>query len=133
MTDLFIWILRLHVSCVIASGSLFAARGTMHLVDARMAHRPALRYLSYGIDTTLLAAGVALAVIVHQAPFVQAWLTVKLLAVLAYIGLGIQALRCSRTRRARAGFLFAALAMYGFVVSVALTRSPWGVFTLLQG
>jgi uncharacterized membrane protein SirB2 len=121
----------LHITCAILSGSLFATRGAMMLAGWRAANHAALRYLSYAIDTTLLTAALMLVVIVHQYPFVQSWLTVKVLALVVYVVLGVHALRRGRTRRARAVYFLAALAVFGFIVSVAVAHSPYGIFAYL--
>jgi hypothetical protein len=68
-----------HICAVIASGSLFALRGAGVLSGARWPMWAPLRYLTYTIDTVLLTAALMLVTILHQYPFVQAWLTVKLL------------------------------------------------------
>jgi len=104
-------------------------RGSMMLAGWRAANHVSVRYLSYAIDTTLLAAALLLVAILHQYPFVQAWLTVKVLALALYVVLGVYALRRGRTRRQRAVFFTAALATYLFIVSVAVAHSPWGVLT----
>ncbi|HEX7249101.1 MAG TPA: SirB2 family protein, partial [Burkholderiales bacterium] len=57
-------------------------------------------------------------------PFVQPWLTAKVLALVAYIVLGSFALRRGRTRGARTGAFVAALCVALYIVSVAITRSP---------
>lgn len=134
MTWLAAWYLQvrwIHVGCVILSGSLFFVRGCLMLSGSRLANHLALRRLSYLIDTTLLAAAVLLTMIIHQYPFVQAWLTAKVLLLVAYIALGILALRRGRTRRSRAAFFVAALAVFLFIVSVAVAHSPLGVFMFL--
>jgi uncharacterized membrane protein SirB2 len=118
----------LHVACVVASGTLFSLRGALMLCGSRYANYLALARLSYVIDTTLLAAAVLLVLIIHQYPFVQAWLTVKVLLLFVYIFLGIFALRRGKTRRSRAGYFLAALVVYGFIISVAVTHDPVGVF-----
>ena len=88
-----------HVLCVVLSGSLFALRGTvMLLAGPAPANHAALRYLSYAIDTTLLTAALMLVTMLHQYPFVQAWLTVKVLLLGLYIVLGVYALRRGSTR-----------------------------------
>lgn len=115
-----------HVLCVILSGSLFALRGLMMLAGSRFTNHAALRYLSYSIDTTLLTAALMLITILHQYPFVQAWLTVKVLLLAVYIVLGVFALRRGSTRRVRAICYASALAVYLSIVSVALTHSPFG-------
>jgi len=120
-----------HVLCVVLSGSLFAMRGSMMLAGSRLTNHAALRYASMAIDTTLLTAALMLATILHQYPFVHAWLTVKVLLLVAYIELGVFALRRGRTARLRATCFFAALAIYLFIVSVAWTHDPRGALILL--
>jgi len=117
-----------HISCVLLSGSLFALRGVLMLSGSRYVNNKVLARLSYVIDTALLTAAVLLTIIIHQYPFVQAWLTVKVVLLAVYILLGIYALRRGRTQGRRAGYLIAALAAYGFIISVAVTHDPRGVF-----
>ena len=120
-----------HVLCVVLSGSLFAIRGSMMLAGSRLTNHVALRYASMAIDTTLLTAALMLVTIVHQYPFVHAWLTVKVLLLVVYIELGVFALRRGRTARTRAICFFAALATFLFIGSVAWMHDPRGVLVLL--
>ena len=122
----FVPILYTHITCVVLSGSLFFMRGCLVLGGVGIANHVAVKRLSYLIDTTLLLAAIALVVIIHQYPFVQAWLTVKVLLLVAYIALGVFALRRGRTRAVRATCFVAALAVFGFIVSVAVTMDPRG-------
>jgi len=117
-----------HVLCVILSGSLFALRGTLMLAGSRFANHAVARYASYAIDTTLLTAALMLTTILHQYPFVQSWLTVKVLLLVVYIVLGVFALRLGRTRALRAACFVAALAVFAFIVSVAVAHDPRGQF-----
>ncbi len=119
----------LHIGCVLVSGGVFSLRGLLMLCGSRYANHVALARLSYVIDTVLLAAAVLLTLIIHQYPFVQAWLTVKLLLLIIYILLGILALRRGKTRCTRGGYLLAAVLVYGFIISVAVTHNPLGVFS----
>lgn len=119
-----------HVLCVILSGSLFFVRGVLMLAGSRLANHAAARWLSYAIDTTLLTAALMLITILHQYPFVQAWLTVKVLLLVAYIVLGVLALRRARTRRARAICFVAAIGVFLFIVSVAIAHDPRGLLVL---
>lgn len=119
----------IHVLCVILSGSLFALRGLLMLTQSRFSNHVVLRRLSYVIDTTLLTAALILITILHQYPFVQAWLTVKVLLLVVYIVLGAFALKRGRTRWVQVSSFFAALLVYVFIVSVALAHAPWGYFS----
>ncbi len=120
-----------HIATVVLSGSLFALRGLMMLARSRWTNHAALRYLSYAIDTTLLTAALMLVTILHQYPFVQAWLTVKVVLLVVYIVLGVIALKRGSTRAMQAGAFVAALAVYLFIVSVARAHSPLGIFATL--
>lgn len=124
-------ILALHVGTVMISGTLFALRGAGRMADWRIVNHAAVRYFSYLNDTVLLGAAILLTMIIHQYPWVDAWLTVKVSLLLVYIVLGAIALRHGRTPRVRALAYVAALATFGFIVSVALTQNPWGVLALL--
>jgi uncharacterized membrane protein SirB2 len=117
-----------HVAAVIVSGSLFALRGAGTLSGASWPLWAPLRYLTYTIDTVLLTAALMLATILHQYPFVHAWLTVKVLLLVLYIVLGTLALRRARRPRTRALCYVAALLVYLFIISVARAHQPLGIF-----
>lgn len=119
-----------HVAAVIASGSLFALRALLLQFEPGWARAAPVRYLSYSIDTVLLTAALMLMNVLHQYPVVHSWLTVKIALIIVYIVLGSWALKRARTRISQIVFAVAALAVFGFVVSIARSHSPWGV---LQG
>jgi len=85
-----------------------------------------VRIAPHVIDTVLLISGVVLAALAQQYPGIDSWLTVKGLSLIAYIVLGVFALRRGKTKTARVSYLAAAIAAFGFMVSVSLTRSPLG-------
>ena len=82
------------------------------------------------MDTLLLASALTLAGLSGQYPFVQAWLTAKVLGLLVYIVLGVVALR-GLTARVRLFAFGAALATFAWIVSVALSRHPGGMVYLI--
>ncbi len=125
-------ILLLHVSCVALSGTLFTFRGALRIGGLPVANHRALRILSYLIDTTLLVAAILLTLVLHQYPFVNAWLTTKLLLLVLYIGLGTMALKHARTTAGRVAALIAALATFAFIIGVAITHQPAGWLLLIQ-
>jgi uncharacterized membrane protein SirB2 len=120
-----------HVALVLASGALFFVRA----IAVQFAHRWPLatpvRYLSYSIDTALLVSAFMLMTVLQQFPFVNAWLTVKVMLVVVYIGLGTLALKRAPTPSARLFSALGAVVVYGLILSVARTHSPWGVFVTL--
>ena len=56
------------------------------------------------------------------------WLVAKIVGLLVYIVLGTIALKRGRTRRTRAAALIGAIATFGYIAMVALTKSPLGAF-----
>lgn len=115
----------LHVACVGLSGTLFASRALLAINGVRLADHRAVRLASYLIDTTLLAAGILLTLVIHQYPLVNGWLTAKVLLLPCYIGLGLIALKVARTSFWRTAAMLGALLIYGAIIVTAVThRSP---------
>ena len=128
MLEFYAQIKAVHIAAVFASGLLFLVRGAAVQFDATWAMTAPLRYLSYTIDTVLLTAALMLATIVHQYPFVNGWLTAKVLLLVCYIVLGSLALKRGRTRAVRTTCWIVALLVYLFIVSIARTHHPLGIF-----
>ena len=117
-----------HVLFAAVSLGLFAFRGVA-MLKGRQASRGAWRVLPHVLDTLLLACGIGLVLILGLDPLRTPWLEAKLLYVFAYILLGILAFRLPAPWRP---WLFgAAIALFGFIVSVAFTHDPRGIFSLL--
>ncbi len=121
---------QLHVTCVVLTAGGFLLRGGWMLRGSPLFHHRLTRVLPHVNDTLLLAAGVGMMLMLHQYPFVDDWLTAKLLALLAYIVLGTIALKRGRTRAIRLGAFGGALLTLGYLVGVALTRNPWPLAVL---
>lgn len=115
---------HLHVTCVVLSGLGFCLRGLWMLRESPRLQRRWVRIAPHVIDSLLLASALSLAVLSHQYPFAQGWLTAKLLGLLAYIGLGTMALKRGKTKGQRTLFFGLALLAFGYIVSVALSRNP---------
>lgn len=126
MIEFYPQIKLVHVATVIISGVLFALRGVGVLAGARWPMWAPLRYLTYTVDTALLTAALMLATILRQYPFVQGWLTVKVLLLVVYVVLGSFALKRGATHTVRLYCFLAALAIYLFIASVARAHHPLG-------
>lgn len=117
----------LHIAAVIASGSLFLVRAlALNLSRADWPLTRPVRILAYAIDTVLLAAAIALAIIIGQYPFVDSWLTAKVLLLVLYILLGYRALR-GATLAGRLACLGAAAATFLFILGIARAHHPLGI------
>ena len=115
-----------HVISVVLSLTGFFLRGILMMRDSPLLAARLVRVLPHINDTVLLLAALSLAAMSGQYPFVVGWVTAKVLGVIAYIILGALALRDAGTRRMRIACWLASLAVFGWIVSVALTRQPLG-------
>ncbi|HEX4985731.1 MAG TPA: SirB2 family protein [Burkholderiales bacterium] len=115
-----------HVSFVLASGGLFAVRAAVVLLGSGLAMRAPVRYLSYAIDTALLAAALMLLAILRLNPLATPWLAAKLGLLAAYIMLGSLALKRARGSGRRALAAAGALLCFLAMIAVARTHDPLG-------
>jgi uncharacterized membrane protein SirB2 len=129
LIDWYPQIKQAHIGLVTTSGLLFAVRGAAVLAHQDWAMRTSWRRLSYGIDTLLLTAGITLWSLLGLNPVGNSpWLGTKLVLLLVYIVLGSVALKRGRSDGARRVAYIAALAIYGFMASVAVKHHPLGVW-----
>ena len=88
----------IHVTCAILTIGGFTLRGYWMLRASPLLNNTWVKVLPHIIDTVLLVAGILLAINIAQYPGTHAWLTAKVLGLLAYIVLGSIALKRGRTR-----------------------------------
>jgi uncharacterized membrane protein SirB2 len=115
---------HLHLSAVALSFALFLLRGIWMLLDSPQLQRRWVRIVPHLVDTVLLASALSLMMLIQQYPFVNSWLTAKVLGLVVYIGLGMVALKWGSTRTLRAVAWVAALLVFGYIVAVALSHNP---------
>jgi len=113
---------HIHITCAVLSGSLFVLRGLWMLLESDSLQRRWVKVVPHVVDTILLTSALVMVFWSAQYPFVQAWLTAKVLALLAYIVLGTIALKRGKTKATRTAALVAALAIFAYIVLVALSR-----------
>lgn len=120
-----------HLLSVALSLTGFFLRGLLTMRDSPLMKARWIKVLPHINDTILLAAALSLAAMSDQYPFVSGWVTAKVLGVVAYIILGSLALRAGSSPRTRLVCWLAAMAVFGWIVSVALTRQPAGFLAVL--
>jgi uncharacterized membrane protein SirB2 len=123
---LYLTMKQLHVACVVLSITGFCLRGLLLAQKSALAGRRLFRVLPHINDSLLLAAAISLTVLTGQYPFVDAWLTAKIFGLIGYIILGSLALKAGRPAGLRVTAGVAAMLVFGWIASVALTKSPRG-------
>lgn len=133
MTSLYPLVKAVHVHAIGLSFAIFFLRGLLMLMRSKFTNHAALRYTSYIVDTLLLGAALLLTVMIAQYPFVHAWLTAKVLLLLAYIVLGVLALRRAKTRQAQILAFIAACLTFAMIFAIARAHHWAGPFASLLG
>lgn len=113
---------HVHVTCVVLSISGYLVRGVWMLRESPWLQKKWVRVAPHVIDTILLGSAILLAMQIQQYPFVQAWLTAKVLALIAYIVVGVIGLKYGGTKKIRVGAWLGAIAIFLYIVLVAFTR-----------
>lgn len=118
----------IHQAAVALSFAGFFARGAAALAGAAWVRSRPARTLPHIVDSVLLLSALAMAFGLQLSPLEAPWLLAKILGLLAYIGLGVVALRPSTPLPLRALAWLAALATFAWIVTVAITKQPAGFF-----
>jgi uncharacterized membrane protein SirB2 len=128
MTEYYLVLRNVHIACAILTITLFVLRGGLMLANSPWQQNMVLRYLPHAVDTVLLTTALMLTSVIHQYPFAAGWLTTKIVLLVAYIVLGSIALKRGRTKTVRVVAFVAALATIGYLVTVARSHHPLGIF-----
>jgi uncharacterized membrane protein SirB2 len=130
MTISYAEIKQLHVCAAAVSLALFALRGAWMMVSSARLDDRWVKIVPHVVDTVLLGSAVWLAWHLG-ADGTRGWLVAKVVALFVYIALGTVALKRGRTRGVRIAALAVALATFGYIASVAVTKSSRGFIAWL--
>lgn len=120
----FLLLKSIHVFCAACSFTLFFLRGIWSLNDSPIMRQRWIKFVPHIMDTLLLVSAIALAFTIQQYPFVDAWLTAKVVGLLLYIGLGFVALKYGKSKTLRLSAWLAAQAVFIYIVLVARNHDP---------
>lgn len=122
---MYLTVKHLHITFVVITILFFLVRAFWSISASPLSRARWVRSLPHIIDTLLLACGIYLAIISQQYPIQQPWLTAKILGLLLYIVLGTFAIKRASTIRGKLIATGLAAVTFGYIVLVALNKSPW--------
>ena len=122
----------LHVSSVMLSISGFLLRAYLMLRRSPLADQRWVQNVPHLIDTVLLASALGMVWVGGRQVFGESWLAAKIGFLLAYIVCGALALKRAPSERSRRVFLVVALILLANIVTIALTRNPWGLAAIFE-
>lgn len=120
----FMLIKMLHTFAAVLTISGFILRGYWMMRESTLLQHRATKVFPHIVDTVFLLAGIALVWMLGLNVFTQPWLLAKFAGLVVYILLGMVALKRGKTKEARMMAFVGALAVYAWVVGVALAKSP---------
>lgn len=112
-----------HVASVAITLILFLVRGGWYLFRPNQPLYRPLRYLPHINDTILTITGISMAVSFGISPLVETWFLAKLIALFAYIGLGMYAFKEHRLYGKRMIAWILALCVFLYIFGVVRTHS----------
>lgn len=122
----------LHMVTAILTISGFILRGYWMFVQSPKLHSKLVRVAPHIVDTVFLLSGVALIAVLHLQVMSQPWLIAKFAGLIAYIVLGTIAIKRGKTMQVRAIAFVLALAVFGYIVGVATSKSAFSWLHLLN-
>lgn len=119
---MYIALKHLHITLVAVSIIFFIVRFIWTTSQSAMLSKKWVKIVPHIIDTFLLLSAISLCVSLAQYPFVTPWLTDKFIGLLAYIVLGVIALKYAKTTVMRWIAFAGAISWVLFLVHVAITK-----------
>ncbi len=111
-----------HVTSVVISGSLFIYRYAWLNTRTGKPLSRMLRVLPHINDTILLACALGMLLVAGLNPFEIPWLLGKIVALIAYIGIGMACLRAVPRSAKQAVSFVGAMIVFAYIVMVALSK-----------
>jgi len=122
--EMYLTLKTVHVVAAAVTISGFILRGIWMLRASPNLQHPVARTAPHILDTVLLLAGLGLLWTLRLNPLTQAWLLAKFAGLIAYVLLGMIAIRRGPTKRVRTIAFVGAIAAFVYILGVATARSP---------
>lgn len=119
---------HLHVTAVVLSISFFIIRAFWSYIGSNLLSKTWVKILPHIIDTVLLTCGVILAAMIGPN---QPWILTKIVLLIAYIGVGTIAIKRGKTKNGRLTAAVIAVAIFAYIVGVAITKNSASWFSML--
>ena len=116
---------HLHLTLVAVIIIVFAIQGFQLFSNGQQKYRKILTIIHHISGTLLLISGLTLAWLLGKYPFISEWVTVKLIALLAYIVVTSIALKRAKTTFVKVLALTGSLLIMAYIIHTALTRNPF--------
>lgn len=114
---------HLHVTAAALSILFFMIRAYWSVTENGLLQKKFVKIAPHVIDTVLLVCAILLSMMLGPAA-AQPWVLTKIILLVVYIGVGTIAIKRGRTPRSRAIAAIIAIAVFFYIVGVALKHHP---------
>lgn len=119
----YLLIKHLHVTAAVLSILFFVVRAYWSVTENGVLQKKFVKITPHVIDTVLLVCAILLSMMLGPAA-AQPWVLTKIVLLIVYIGVGTIAIKRGRTPRSRAIAAVIAVAVFFYIVGVALKHHP---------
>lgn len=128
---MYLTIKTIHMTCALLSFTGFLFRSYLMVTGSRWLNHKWMLILPHVIDSFFLLSGATMAFMVNFGLFSQLWLTTKITLLMVYLLFVGVALNRGKTRQIRISSFFLAILTFGWIVGVAVHKTPLGWLALL--
>lgn len=121
---MYLSLLLVHKIAVLLSIVGFFGRGIGHIFQQNWVTKKPVKILPHIVDTLLIVSAFAI-VFASGYSFSDPWIIVKIVGLIAYVGLGLMAFRFAKTRGAKALYWLLTLGVLFYLVAVAVHKQAW--------
>jgi uncharacterized membrane protein SirB2 len=113
---------HMHFTLIALSVGLYLVSFSGHLLESGLVQKKFMKITPHVVNTLLIVSGVFLCWMVQQYPGTDAWITEKLMAVVAYIVLAVLSIKSKRGKGVRFLICLGALAWVVLAAKMALLK-----------
>jgi uncharacterized membrane protein SirB2 len=117
---------QIHLSLAALSIGGFVLRWIWRMLQSPLAMTRWARIVPHVVDTVFLATAVLLSSMAGPGSMGAAWFSAKIIGLVLYILLGMVAMRSAPAAKSSVPAFIAAVVVFGWIVTVAVTKSPLG-------
>jgi len=115
----YVFVKHMHMGMAYLSISFFIFRSILSVTESALLQNKVIKILPHIIDTLLILLAGHLMMTIQQYPFTDAWLTAKLIALIAYVIVGTIAIKRGKTAIIRMWASVVAVAIFAYILGVA--------------
>ena len=116
-----------HLTFIVLALLMFVIRGIWLFTQSSQLSKKWVKITPHIINTLMLLSGIALASYLQLSPFNEPWLAAKIIAICLFILLGVAAFKLPNPLLRKILWIDA-LTVFGYIITVAIYKSPWGLF-----